>query len=475
MVNPAAILVLAALAVPAFAVEKAPAGMIDAEGVLLLQLINRYRADPPADAARMRWPPGPPPPGLRSDIDQPLFLREMATVVPAPPLLHDDRLTVAARGHAAYLARHRLVQHTEDPALPGFCGERPLDRARAAGFGPGGVGENCAGPSPGIWFAHISFIVDWTHAPDPGNGGMQPGRGHRVSLGNPRFTRVGLGLVVDPEHADRRWVVEVFGRLLTEPRRAGGVVFTDADADGLCDPGEGLAGARVSVVDAAGAQVAGCTTPAHGAWFLDLAGEETLSLRIETGPPAQPSVLDTRELPVALTSWAVTRISPPDALDAFRQVATRLPAGAVRRGALARAFCLADGLALSPADGELLAGIRLELAALDAGLLPLVDGFADRFRGEDHRPLRDEIAALRRRWAGGILDDWGREATVLLDAFAAAVQINSIALTGRDLPAGEMGRLRDRVLAGAKIRQPALRSLYRDLERTYAMLGFRMR
>ena len=54
-----------------------------------------------------------------------------------PPLANSAELVAAARGHAAWLARHNQTGHEEDPALsPGFHGRHFSDRIANAGYEP---------------------------------------------------------------------------------------------------------------------------------------------------------------------------------------------------------------------------------------------------------------------------------------------------------------------------------------------------
>ena len=58
-------------------------------------------------------------------------------------LLVDPALEAAAAAHAAYLYAHREGdEHVEDPALEGFSGEDPWERAVAAGYPEAEVSEN---------------------------------------------------------------------------------------------------------------------------------------------------------------------------------------------------------------------------------------------------------------------------------------------------------------------------------------------
>lgn len=94
-----------------------------------------------------------------------------------PELVRDDALTLAARHHAAEMARLRYVSHESPVArnatLP--------DRVARAGSAAQVVGENIARVPNGSDAASVT-VDGWMASP-----------GHRENLLNPRFTHVGFG------------------------------------------------------------------------------------------------------------------------------------------------------------------------------------------------------------------------------------------------------------------------------------------
>lgn len=246
-------------------VYQAPSPEPTAEETLILEFINRCRADPKADAERIAPAGKEPRMPSSTTIDFAMFRSEMAAIKPAPPLVFDLRLLDAARKHSHYMTMHGLG-HDEDPAKPGYTGRSFSERAKAAGFSGGGGGENCFAKAPDPWGSHVGFIVDWGPG---GTGGMQPGRGHRANITRDSYTLVGPGSIANGGHLS---VTHVFGS--DGRRHAGGVVFVDKDRDAWYGLGEGRSGVTI---EAGGQRVA---TWGSGAYAIEIpAGAGTLTLR----------------------------------------------------------------------------------------------------------------------------------------------------------------------------------------------------
>lgn len=69
------------------------------------------------------------------------WLDEVRRAAGLEPLNRRVELELAARDHAAYLARHRTTSHAQAPGRTGFTGETPTERARARGY-PASASEN---------------------------------------------------------------------------------------------------------------------------------------------------------------------------------------------------------------------------------------------------------------------------------------------------------------------------------------------
>ncbi len=240
------------------AVYEAPSPEPTPEETLMLEHMNRLRADPVADMERIA-PDGGPAPGLRwAKVDWDMFRSEMRELKTAPPLVFNLDLLEAARKHSHYMILNELT-HVEEPGKSGFTGRSFGDRVKAAGYGGGGGGENCFRDAPNAWACHSGFVVDFGKG---GSGGMQPGRGHRTNMMRSSFREIGIGGV---PHGGRISVTHNFGG--GRGRFAGVVVFIDLNGNGFYDVGEGRGGVKIAVSDGTSA-----TTWASGAYAVRLKG-----------------------------------------------------------------------------------------------------------------------------------------------------------------------------------------------------------
>lgn len=200
---------------------------------LILEYINRCRANPAADAElciTSKRVPG--------SVDVDMFRREMYAEQPAPPMVFDLSLLKAARAHSYYQIVNDQT-HTETEGKPGFTGVTPSDRVRAAGFA-GGSAENIFRDAQDPWYSHAGFVVDWGE----GSGGMQPGRGHRRNILNPSYRVAGCGAVA---HQGTKTFAVTHNFATTNKRMAGGVIIKDGNRNGVYDLGEGVEGVTISV------------------------------------------------------------------------------------------------------------------------------------------------------------------------------------------------------------------------------------
>ncbi len=251
------------------AVYEAPSPEPSPEETLMLEYMNRLRADPVAEMARIA-PEGGSAGGFGwAKIDWAMFRSEMKELRAAPPLVFNLDLLEAARKHSHYMILNNLT-HVEVPGKPGFTGRSVSDRVKAAGYDGGGGGENCYRDAGDAWACHSGFTVDFGKG---GAGGMQAGRGHRTNMMRPSFREVGIGSV---PHGGRISVTHNFGR--RRGRSAGGVVFVDLNGNGFYDIGEGRGGVRIAVSDGTSA-----TTWASGAWAVRLKGRGRVTVAASLG------------------------------------------------------------------------------------------------------------------------------------------------------------------------------------------------
>jgi hypothetical protein len=233
----AACLISIAFAMPSMA---APARQLYSHGSptdleqLMLEYVNRMRANPAAEAARLGI-------GLNDGLPPGTI-----STSPKPPLAFQPALLASARSHSQWMLDFDTFSHT------GVSGSQPENRMSKAGFvfsGSWSSGENIAwGGSTGT----IDPIAETIARHDS----LFKSPGHRTNLCSLSFNHVGLGI--------KSGIYKEFNGLMATQNfaRSGnyaqslvlGVVFRDADGDGFYDPGEGLPG--VDVVQENGSWVA---------------------------------------------------------------------------------------------------------------------------------------------------------------------------------------------------------------------------
>lgn len=259
------ILIVSCTAAAEAAIYEAPDPEPTPEEVVILELINRMRADPHAERDIL-VPAGTRPEGIPGDVDVNMFRKEMGELKPKPPLVFNLQLLKAARWHSYYMI-HNGLGHHEEKGKEGFTGVNPSDRTKKAGY-PGGAAENAFRDARNPAYSHLGFVVDWGKG---GPGGMQPGRGHRGNImGNHR--EMGPGAV---PHSGRLSVTHNFGNRRGVVRFAGGVTYIDRNHNDFYDVGEGVGAVEIqaSGVDA------GIQTWKSGAYALELDHANAVILR----------------------------------------------------------------------------------------------------------------------------------------------------------------------------------------------------
>ncbi|HST81247.1 MAG TPA: ricin-type beta-trefoil lectin domain protein [Kineosporiaceae bacterium] len=112
-------------------------------------------------------------------------------------LVIDTSLQKAAHDYAVEMVTTHHFSHTSTSGLS------PTDRAKAAGYTRGGVGEN----------AMMGFKGDPNGAVNNPTYGWMSSTGHRANILNCKYTRTGMGYDpgnIDPNYADGSWI-QVFG------------------------------------------------------------------------------------------------------------------------------------------------------------------------------------------------------------------------------------------------------------------------
>jgi uncharacterized protein YkwD len=136
----------------------------------LIELINRARMDPAAEAAR-----------LGIDLNQGLSQGQITTA-PKQPLAFDPNLTDSARGHSKWMLDKDVFSHT------GVSGSDPGDRIEAAGYKLAGDwrwGENIS------WRGSAGTAEDQVESIKLQNDALFKSPGHRVNILQDDFREIG--------------------------------------------------------------------------------------------------------------------------------------------------------------------------------------------------------------------------------------------------------------------------------------------
>lgn len=240
-----------------------------AEETLLLEYVNRLRADPQGEVKRVRENPGNH--GQGRFIDWDLFQREMEDVEALPPLVMNLKLLLAARRHAYYLAVNDKRGHVEEDELSGFTGIKMPQRITEAGYTWTSWYENVyVAREP--WSVHAGFVIDFDKKTPSG---MKDGRGHRVNMLRPELREAGTGSY----HRESDYMyVEGFANRKDPARLVGGVIYDDKDGDKFYSVGEGQGGVTITSSD-------GSTSRSwkSGAWALELKSQDAVTLTFKKG------------------------------------------------------------------------------------------------------------------------------------------------------------------------------------------------
>lgn len=405
------VLLVPALLASAADVYQAPSPEPTPEETLILEFINRCRADPKADAERIAPAGSEPRLPSATTIDFAMFRSEMAAIKPAPPLVFDLRLLDAARKHSHYMILHGLG-HDEKAGEPGFSGADPTARAKAAGWG-GGAGENCFREAPDPWGSHVAFTVDWGPG---GPGGMQPKRGHRSNITNPSYTCIGVGAL---PNEGRLSVTHDLGS--DGKRYAGGVVFVDRDRDGWYGIGEGRTGVAIQ----AGGQRASSWT--SGAYAIEIpSGATTLTMKVGGNEITRPIPAAPGNLKI---DWIIPQEQDLAAADKLLAAveAAKDPASSAARKARIALLVGAESLALDDAraarvrehTGELATALAADRTAVREAL------------GGDGKGLKKLIDEHAKAWKGSAAAGWFDEAELCTRAAAAVAALPADAPPGK--------------------------------------------
>ena len=231
------------------ALQQWDAGDPSPDEQLVLEIINRARAAPTAEGTRLQSfsPIGLPGGDIKEGLDNP------GSVGPRPPLAMNKNLLATSRAHSKDMYTRDYFDHdTKSPPTQTW-----VQRINAGGYS-GALGENIATSSSGTAaFLEDFLMVDWYF-----NAGVPTGvdhRGHRANLldvdnaGSPyREVGVGYHLGAAPNGMGfKDFITQDFGRNGNGPFVLG-VVYNDANGNGVYDIGEGMKGVTVRVSSAPG-------------------------------------------------------------------------------------------------------------------------------------------------------------------------------------------------------------------------------
>jgi len=234
-----------------------PAIDISAEEQLMIELINRARVNPSAEAARLGI-------GLNDNISA----GQQISSAPKQPLAPVQALQNAAELHSKDMLDRDYFAH--DSKAPSPNGSSPTERAKRAGYGEG-IGENLSlwslngsSNSASVRGAHDSLIKS---------------SGHRSNIMLESYRDIGVGIEVG-EYSGEFFQGRSFQTMLTTEgfgfgdRHQGasitGVAFTDrVQDDDFYTIGEGLGGVNIEARNALGASFR-TSTGASGGYSLRL-------------------------------------------------------------------------------------------------------------------------------------------------------------------------------------------------------------
>ncbi|MEW6159487.1 MAG: carboxypeptidase regulatory-like domain-containing protein [Verrucomicrobiota bacterium] len=213
------------------------------EEQLYLEFINRARMNPAGEAIFFRDATDP-------DIlnayaffgtDLNLMVQQFALIPPAPPVALNAQLTAAARLHSLDMFVNDWQQHLDAD------GKGVGERVAAQGYPFTQLSENIFSFATSVFQGHAGFEVDWGDGP----GGMQTPPGHRITIHNPAFREVGIGVFLGRNtNVGPQLVTQDFANRSGLTPLVLGVAFYDLNGNDFYDLGEGIGGVDVRVSNA---------------------------------------------------------------------------------------------------------------------------------------------------------------------------------------------------------------------------------
>ena len=203
---------------------------------MILELINRARLDPAAEAARD---------GI--DLNEGLSAGTISAASKQPLAMNETLLTIA-RAHDQDMIAHNYFGHTDS------SGHDPFQRMTAAGYNYTTAGENIAwNGTSGTVTTQMSLDLETLLFVDSGISG----RGHRLNLLNGAFQEVGDGVANGAFMGfNATLLTQDFGTAGTGQFLTG-VSYVDSDHNNFYSIGEGRNGVSVAVTGGGATATAG--------------------------------------------------------------------------------------------------------------------------------------------------------------------------------------------------------------------------
>jgi uncharacterized protein YkwD len=283
-----------ALASRAASAQQYDSGDPTADEQYVLEVINRARANPTAEGARLK-PQGLP----NGDITEGLVAPDNQVGV-RPPLAMNKILLGTARAHNQDMYATSLFQHDSS------TGQTPGQRVTAAGYTWQKEGENIAAASgPANTVNSTAAQLEDLLMIDAG----EPSRGHRVNLldtfgppnNSPFYREVGVAYLHQntpsppatgpnafPGMTDL--ITQDFATSQTAPGPfLLGVIYSDTNSNKLYDPGEGVGGITVNIMTGAVVLPAFAVSATAGGYVVPIPGlSGNLTVMISGGSLAAP-------------------------------------------------------------------------------------------------------------------------------------------------------------------------------------------
>jgi hypothetical protein len=244
-----------------------------------LELINRARANPPAEGLRLATTSDQNVLGAYSSFGVNLVLMQtqFAAILPAPPLSMNATLLAAARAHSQNMLQNNYQGHAgPDGSLTTRL------QSYTAGANGYALGENVYAYSKSVFYGHAGFEVDWGGT--VATGGMQSPPGHRVNIHSAQFREVGIGVVLGsnggPSGVGPQLVTQDFGSVGGLLPFVTGVVYRDLNGNGFYDPGEGVGGVTVNISNANYYAI----TASSGGYSVPVPGSGSYTVTFSGGP-----------------------------------------------------------------------------------------------------------------------------------------------------------------------------------------------